>query len=487
MELTSATLIVFDRGTTPPPATEREADVRNPSRFDEIVGRVRTASPEELDRAVGAAAIAQRRWAAMGVSERGRLLRSAADAVDARIPELATILAREVGTILPAATGELTTAADMFRLMADHAEQELGAAEFTDDVGTVRILRRPYGVIGCIVPWNAPAVLAAQKAAPALAAGNAVIVKPSPFAPLTVTAMLAIAADSLPDGLLQVVNGGGETGSALIAHPGIAKISFTGGGPTAQAIMRSAADRLAAIHFELGGNDPAIVLDDVDAETAAAGIIGSAFRRSGQVCYAIKRVYLPTGRQDVADAIAERIAALAVGDALDAATTMGPVNNRLQFDKVGALRDRAVAAGRRVLTVGSRVDGRGWDAGYFLQPSLVLDAEQSDEIVAVEQFGPILPLVTYRDEEEALAMANDSIYGLGASVWSADPERALAVAERIESGVAFVNAHVQSPLAIRRMPFGGIKQSGMGWENSPAGLEEYLQFHSVDAHGLVRR
>lgn len=462
-------------------------DVRNPGRISELVGQVPIADAAGLDAIVTAAHRAQREWWELGVDGRGARLTAAADAIDSGLPRLAQLLAREVGTILSAATGELRVAATMYRHMAEHARSVIVPTDYRDPDGLVRVLRRPHGVVACIVPWNAPAVLAAQKTAPALAAGNAVIVKPSPYAPLTVTAMFELVAAELPPGLVTVLNGEGEVGGALIAHPGIAKISFTGGGATARSIMRTAADRLTAIHFELGGNDPAIVLDDVDAGVAAAGIVGSAFRRAGQICYAVKRVYVPETRlAEMRDAIVDCVSALAIGDALDPATTMGPVNNRLQFDRMRELREHAVAAGRRVVTLGSRLDESSWESGYYVQPSVVLDAQQGDELVGVEQFGPLLPIVGYRTQQDALAMANDGEFGLGASVWSADPERALGVAERIESGVSFVNAHVSSPLAVKQMPFGGIKQSGMGWENGTPGLEEYLQFHSVDVHGPVR-
>lgn len=470
--------------TSPTAAPAHTSPVINPSRISEVAGRVRVATARDVDIAVDAAALAQRAWAALDVEDRASRLEQIATRIESRASELAVTLAREVGTVMPLATGELTTAARLFRLMATHARTQLAdPPEIVEEDARLLILRRPYGVVACIVPWNAPAVLAAQKVAPALAAGNAVVVKPSPLAPLTVTAMLEEAAEELPAGLLQVVNGGAEVGNALVESPRIAKVSFTGGGPTASVIMRAAAARLTAVHFELGGNDPAIVLDDADPAEAARGIVGSAFRRSGQICYAVKRVYVPRNR---AEAFREACVAAAedlrVGDALDPRSTMGPVNNSAQFGRVRLLAERARAAGRSVVEVGGRVQPDEWDRGYFLQPALVVDAEHNDEIVSVEQFGPVLPIVAYDTEQDAVAMANDTAYGLGASVWSSDIDRAIRTATRIESGISFVNAHVQSPLALREMPFGGVKQSGMGWENSSEGLSEYLQFHSVDAH-----
>jgi acyl-CoA reductase-like NAD-dependent aldehyde dehydrogenase len=470
-----------EQGENPDSAPHGWAAVVDPSRFAQAAGYVRITDAVVLDRAVEQAAAEQGAWAALAPETRAERLRAAAAAIEAEVPRLAPLLTREVGVTAPVASREISSAARVFRTMADHIVAMFGVTAPGPE-GSLRVGRRPYGVVACIVPWNAPVVLTAQKIAPALAAGNAVVVKPSPFAPLGVTAMLEIVARELP-GLVQVVNGGGEVGEALLRHPSIAKISFTGGGATARFIMRAAAERLVPVHLELGGNDPAIVLDDADLEGSARGIAASAFRRSGQICFAIKRVYVPRSRAaGFHDAMLAAVGELAVGSAHDPRTVMGPVNNAVQRDRIAGLADRTRAAGREVVDLGSRVDPSSWDDGYFLQPSLVLDAEHTDELVTVEQFGPILPIVSYDTEERALAMANDSEYGLGASVWSADVERAAALAQRLESGISFVNAHAQSEVAHRDMPFGGVKQSGMGWENSPAGIAEYLQFHSVDVH-----
>jgi acyl-CoA reductase-like NAD-dependent aldehyde dehydrogenase len=459
-------------------------EVRNPSRRSEIVGTVREATSADVDAAARAAAAALRGWAATPASERAAALERAAARIEAEADALGRTLAQEAGVPLAEAAREAGGAARLLRNAAALASTlEPAEDHLTSDGGRIRVGRRPIGVVAGIVPWNAPLGLSAQKIGPALVAGNAVVVKPSPLAPLAVTRLLDLVAQELPPGLLSVVNGGGETGTALIAHPLVRKVSFTGGGETARHIMRAAADRLAKVHFELGGNDPAVVLDDADLDLAAERIAQTAYRRAGQICYAVKRVYVPQRTAaDFTDRLRAHVDALAIGEAIDPRTTMGPVNNARQYETVTALAERARSAGRSVLELGAPLDETPWDQGWYLRPALVPDAAHEDELVTVEQFGPLLPVIAYRHEEDAIAMANDTEYGLGSSVWSADPDHALSVAERIEAGVTFVNGHVLSPDAFRLVPFGGVKQSGIGWENSRAGLEEYLEFHSIDVH-----
>jgi acyl-CoA reductase-like NAD-dependent aldehyde dehydrogenase len=326
-------------------------------------------------------------------------------------------------------------------------------------------------------------LLTAQKIGPALVAGNSVIVKPSPYAPLAVSLILRQMASLFPPGIINVVHGDGDVGAALIAHRDVRKVSFTGGGPTAQHIMRGAAETLTDVHFELGGNDPAVILDDADLDFTADKVAIKAFRRAGQVCFAIKRVYVPrTIAGAFTDALLNRLERIAVGHGLDPETTMGPVNNRVQFDKMGAIRDRLVDSGAELRAAGSAVRPEEWDDGYYLRPTVVLDADPSDAIVSEEQFGPILPIVSYDSEDEVVEMANGTEYGLGSSVWSSDPEHAVAIAARIQAGMTFINDHALSELGQKHVPFGGIRQSGIGWENASAGLAEFVEYHSIDFH-----
>ncbi len=462
-----------------------QLEVRDPGRFDEVVGQVAVASPDEIERAVREADAAAPAWAAAGADARAEALLAAARDFDEVDGSLAELLTRENGSVLPVSRREVSLVPHLLRMAVELGLEAL--AEPADDGTGISLRRRPYGVVACIVPWNAPVVLALQKVGPALMAGNTVIVKPSPNAPLAVTRILERIAARLPDGVLSVVNGAGEVGSALVVHPAVRKVSFTGGEAVARQIMRLAAESFTRVHFELGGNDPAIVLDDADVGAAAEAIVSHAFRRSGQVCYAIKRVYVPRrlldGFSDAAFAAMDR---LVVGHGLDPDATMGPVNNAAQFERVRRLHEGLRARGARVETGGVRLDPQGWERGWYLQPSLVRDADPSDEAVTVEQFGPILPIVGYDEEADAVAHANGTEYGLCASVWSADPDRARAVAERVEAGIAFVNEHALSPAGRRALPFGGVKRSGIGWEGASAGIDEYLQFHGIQVAEAAR-
>ena len=462
-------------------------EVRNPSRRSDIVGTVAEGTAAEATAAVDAAERAAGGWAATSVAERVERLRRIADAIDAHADRLIDLATRENGSVVATITREVGASAGSFRDVADYLAGALEPSTHTGGAAEefVRVERRPYGVVACVVPWNAPVLLTANKLAPAIAAGNAVVLKPSPFAPLAVSLLATLAAEELPDGVVNIVNGDAEVVRTLVDDARVRKISFTGGGATARHIMRQAADSLLPIHFELGGNDPAVVLEDADLEASVDRIVLSAYRRAGQVCFATKRVYVQRGvAEQFARLLVERVDAMVVGDAQDERASMGPVNNAGQFERVRDLLERTRAAGRDVRVLGSKLDPSTWDDGYFLLPAVVLDAQQGDEIVREEQFGPILPIVVCDSEEQAIAFANDTEYGLCSSVWSSSREHALEVASRIEAGVTFVNSAMFSAVGTREIPMGGWKQSGIGWEGSPFGIDEYLQFHSIDVHAL---
>lgn len=458
-------------------------EVFDPGRFSDLVGVVHTAPPRVVGDVVETARQAQARWAKVPVEERAELVRRAAVELGS-IQGLAVLMTREGGSVLSISQGELAGAAAAMRHAADVGVALLSENKtFADAASRISIEARPYGVVVCIVPWNAPVVLTMQKIGPALVAGNAVIVKPSPHAPLAVSVLLRRFAELFPAGVINVLHGDAEVGSALIAHPAVRKISFTGGPETAKVIMQSAAETLTRVHFELGGNDPAIVLEDADLDFTVDGIAGYAFRRAGQVCYAIKRVYVPRRlAADFSERVLARVGGIAVGHGLDERSSMGPLNNKLQFDRMAAFHARLAGSGAEVHVVGSRVSPDAWEDGYYVQPAVVLNADPSDEIVTQEQFGPILPVVLYDTEDDVIAMANGTEYGLASSVWSSDEDRAAAVAARVEAGMTIINGHALSKLGRREVPFGGTKQSGMGWENSTYGLMEYVEFHSTDVH-----
>lgn len=466
---------------------DRTFEVRNPSRTAEVVGVVADGTARDAVLAVDAAAAASGVWAAMPIADRVKRLHRIADAVDAHASQLIDLATRENGSVVATIRREVAASAESFRHVAEYLSRVLEPKEYAGngDGETVRVERRPYGVVACIVPWNAPVLLTANKLAPAVAAGNAVVLKPSPFAPLAVTLLASLAAAELPAGVVNIVNGDAEVVRALIDDARVRKVSFTGGGATAKHVMRQAADSLLPVHFELGGNDPAIVLSDADLPATADRIVLSAFRRAGQVCFATKRVYVQRAVSDeFIRLVVERVDRMVVGDAQDERSDMGPVNNTGQFARVTELRERTRAAGRDVRILGSKLDEAAWDGGHFLLPAVVVDACHDDEVVREEQFGPILPIVVVDDEEEAVRYANDTEYGLCSSVWSASRDHALDVAARIEAGVTFVNSAMFSEKGTREIPMGGWKQSGIGWEGSPYGIDEYLQFHSVDVHAL---
>jgi acyl-CoA reductase-like NAD-dependent aldehyde dehydrogenase len=463
-------------------------EVRNPSRRHEVVGIVAEGSAADAVAAVDAGVAAATAWAATSVEERVDRLLRIADAIDANAERLIDLTTRENGSIVATIRREVAASAESFRDVAAYLPRVLAAATVPGarESEFVQVERKPYGVVACVVPWNAPVLLTANKLAPAVAAGNAVVLKPSPFAPLGVSLLAGLAARELPPGVINIVNGDAPVVRALLDDDRVRKVSFTGGGATARHIMRQAADSLLPVHFELGGNDPAVVLEDADLATTVDRIVLSAYRRAGQVCFATKRVYVP---RSIADEfrrlLVERVDAMAVGDAQDERAAMGPVNNAGQFERLTGLLDRTRAAGRDVRVLGSKVDPGSWDDGYFLLPAVVLDAEQGDEVVRDEQFGPILPVIVCDSEEQAIEWANDTEYGLCSSVWSGSRDRAVEVAERIEAGVTFVNSAMFSATGTREIPMGGWKRSGIGWEGSPYGIDEYLQFHSIDVQSTT--
>jgi acyl-CoA reductase-like NAD-dependent aldehyde dehydrogenase len=338
-----------------------------------------------------------------------------------------------------------------------------------DEQAYAEVIRRPIGVVAAITPWNFPIMLAAWKIAPALLAGNTIVLKPSPFTPRSSLVMGEVLSEVLPPGVLNVVTGGDELGRWMTSHPTPRKISFTGSVATGKHVAAAAAPDLKRVTLELGGNDPAILLDDVDVAAITDKLFTGAFDNSGQICSAIKRVYVPESIHDeVVEALAARAAAAKVGDGMDPASELGPIQNRPQFDRVSGLVADALADGATAVTGGGPIDG----PGYFFQPTILTGIAEGTRIVDEEQFGPALPIISYRDIDEVVARANATNFGLSGSVWSADADRAGAVAEQLDCGTAWVNAHVAlGP----HQPFGGYKWSGVGVENGPWGLAGYTE------------
>jgi acyl-CoA reductase-like NAD-dependent aldehyde dehydrogenase len=419
---------------------------------------------ELLDEAFAAAARAFRTWR-LDDDQRRDLLRAAGTTLSEHAQEIGLVLTQEQGKPIAEATREVIGAAMWFRYYADlDIEREI----LQDDGDAfVEVIRKPLGVVAAIAPWNFPIVLACWKLAPALRAGNTVVLKPSPYTPLSSLAMVEVLNRVLPNGVLNVVSGGDELGAWMTAHPTPRKVSFTGSVTAGKKVAASAGADLKRVTLELGGNDPAIVLDDADVEAVSGRLFKSAFANNGQVCVAVKRVYVPDAlHDDLVTLLADQARATVVGDGMDPATQLGPINNAPQLERVTSLVARSLDAGAVPVAGGARIDRHG----YFFEPTILTEVRDGDPLVDEEQFGPALPIVRYSDLDHVLERVNDSNYGLGASVWTADEERGDRVARRLDAGSTWVNTHAALTPSL---PFGGMKWSGVGVENGPWG---YLSF-----------
>ncbi len=460
----------------------------NPARTDEVVGRVAALDAVGTAEAVEAAHDTFGPWSSTDPADRAELLLSAADAVAATAGELGPLLARELGKVAADCAGEMGFAAAYLRYAVEAFQRVSAPTEIDDEGGRLRVIRRPYGVCAAIVPWNAPLILSILKVAPALACGNTIVVKPSPLAPLAVTAALGTIAEQLPAGVLSVIHGDVEVGETLVGHPLVRKVAFTGGGTVARSVATTAARQVTPVVLELGGNDAALVLDDAPFdEEMYERLVWGTFLTSGQVCMAAKRLYVPESRADEFTdgylAAADRL--LVMGDPLDPEVTIGPVASPAQKAHVEGLVVDASGRGGVVHELGSVAEGTDVDAGWFCPPTLVTGAEDDWPVVTEEQFGPTVPLLTYGSLDSALERINADRYGLASSVWSMDEDRAFAVAERIEAGFTFVNCHNRAGMSLRA-PFGGWKQSGYGREFGDAGVADYLQTHSIHVPAAMR-
>jgi phenylacetaldehyde dehydrogenase len=432
----------------------------------EPVGEAPVHTVEDLEHAIAAAAAAQPVWAALGHDARSAALLRAADAVERSAEELARLLSREQGKPLngPNARFEVGACAAWLRAAAG---TPLAPETVVDDGETRAELHyRPIGVVGAIGPWNWPMMITVWQVAPALRMGNAVVVKPSEFTPLSVLALIEILNQELPEGLLTAVSGGREVGARLAEHPAVGKIMFTGSTATGKAIIKSSADTVKRLTLELGGNDAGIVLPDADPKAIAEGLFWGAFINTGQTCAALKRLYVHNAIYDAVCAELTAVAAaMPMGNGLDEANVLGPLQNRAQYDIVASLVDAARDSGARILLGGNPDPDQ---PGHFYPATLVADIDNSNPLVAEEQFGPALPIIRYSTVDEAVALANGLDVGLGASVWSADAAQARKVAARLEAGTVWINKHgAVDP----RVPFGGAKQSGYGLEFGVEGLK----------------
>ncbi|MGW6279309.1 aldehyde dehydrogenase family protein [Kribbella sp. NPDC055071] len=432
-----------------------------------VVGDAPNCTPQQLDAAVAAARDAFPAWSARPIAERQKVLIAMAEAIDANTETLAQLITAEQGKPIDVARTEVSGLSYWLR---ETAALELPETINQDDAERLSITRRlPLGVVAAITPWNYPLGQASFKVGPAMLAGNTVVLKPSLAAPLANLELGAILRDVVPAGVLNVITGDDGLGAQVTAHPGFDKISFTGSTRTGKLVMAAAAESLSRITLELGGNDPAIVLPDVDVKATAEKLFWAAFSNSGQICLAAKRIYI---HADIYAELATELTAYAkgvrVGDPTEEGVQLGPVSNQRQYDTVVELLKDCQQNGYSFLTGGLPDDS----PGFFIQPTLVDNPPEDARIVQEEQFGPVLPLLKYDDVDDAIARANASQYGLGGSVWSADPDAAFEVAQRIQSGTVWVNEIMHlSP----QVPFGGLKQSGIGTESGLAGLLEFTE------------
>ncbi len=421
------------------------------------------ATEAQLEQAVAAAKSAFPAWAATPWTERRHALLTFCDAVEADIETMARLVAQEAGKPLAKARGEVMGGLFFAR---GFAKLEL-PSEILRDTETqfARVERRPIGVVGAITAWNYPALLAMWKIAPALLTGNTLVLKPAPSTPFATLRLGEIARDVFPAGVINVLSGGDNLGRWMTAHPAIGKIAFTGSVATGKAIMAAAAPTLKRLTLELGGNDAAIVLDDFDIEAQASDLFWAAFANNGQVCACAKRIYVP---DTMIDALAKKFAVLAksvkTGPWDADGVEIGPLQNRKQFDRVSELVSDAETH------MAPYFKGEAPAQGFFYPITLFKDLPEQCRLVSEEQFGPATALLSYRDLDTAIAKANDSLFGLGASVWGKDVDSAMQVAARLDAGNIFVNQH---PSMGPEIPYGGIRQSGIGVECGVDGLAEY--------------
>ncbi len=455
-------------------------EVRDPA-TGEVVDSVPRGTAAEVDAAVAAARKALPAWSALAPTKRAQLMHQAAERMKAAVPEIAKLLSREQGKPLAHAVLEASRVAENLEYYAGLADKIRGDYVPLDDPAKMGFtIRRPVGVVAAITPWNFPLTLMANKICPALAAGCTVVLKPASTTPLaTQRAIEIINGAGFPPGVLNTLMGSGaEIGDALVRHPGVNKVAFTGQTATGKRIMQLAAENVTRVTLELGGSDPMIVCDDADIRRATAAAAIGRFFNAGQACLAVKRVYLFRG---IADEFTTKIADRAAkewktGNGLAEGTKMGPLHTEAQRAEVEAQVADAVGRGAKVLAGSTRPEGAEFDKGWFMNATVLADVPEDSRMATEEVFGPAMPLFIVDDLEEAITKANSSVYGLGSSIWTRDLAKARRAAEAIEAGYTWVN---DIQVAYDQLPFGGSKQSGFGKEHGLEALEGYLEKKSV--------
>src|SRR5262252_5816187 len=475
-----ATMIIESERTKA--ASGKTYEVRNPA-TGEVVDEVPFGDAADVDRAAQAAAKAFTTWSKLPPNKRAEILHKAARHMLGKVEEIAPILTKEQGKTLLESRIEARRFGENIAWFADLADKIHGEYVSLPDTTTYGlVLRRPIGVTGAIVPWNFPLTLAANKVAPSIAAGNAVVLKPSSTTPLaTLKCIEALIEGGLPEGVVNVVLGPG-TGEAIVTHPLIRKVALTGSTPTGKKVMAAAAPFLKKVVLELGGSDPCIVLDDADLDEAARAISTGRFFNCGQACLAIKRLYVQDG---VYDALLERLIArarrLKPGDGMNRDSRMGPMHTAGQRSEVEAQVQNALDRGARLVFGGGRPQGAEYDKGNFINPAILVDVPDDARMWTEEVFGPALPVRRIRDLDEGLQLANRSVFGLGSSIWTSSMKAAHRAVQELEAGYTWVNA---LQIAHDELPFGGTKESGFGKEHGLEAFHQYTEQKSV-VYGLV--
>jgi acyl-CoA reductase-like NAD-dependent aldehyde dehydrogenase len=448
-------------------------DVIN-STTEEVMGRVPEGSSEDVNAAVAAAKAAFGKWSTTTTEERARYLQLISDRLIMRKDEIAAVIAAEVGMPLPLATA--VQAGMPAAVMGSYAKM-LGEFKFEEQIGNAVVAKEPVGVVGCITPWNFPLHQVVCKVAPALAAGCAIVLKPSEVAPLTAFILAEICDDvGLPAGVFNLVTGYGPVaGEAMASHPDVDMISFTGSTRAGKRVSELAAKTVKRVSLELGGKSANIILDDADFEKAVKSGVSNCYFNSGQTCSALTRMLAPRSRYDEAVEIAKNAAeSFTVGDPREGRAKLGPLVSAAQRERVVSYIKKGIEEGAKLVTGGPEMP-EGITNGYFVRPTVFADVDNKMTIAQEEIFGPVLSIIPYEDEDDAVRIANDTIYGLAGGVWSGDPERAKRVARRLRTGQVEINGGKFNPMA----PFGGYKQSGNGRELGKYGLEEYLEVKAM--------